>query len=677
MPVTVYDVAVLADFRQPGAASAALAAEVHAQAEAALSTVLVHVPAPQQPAGPLGFRHRISDLLRAGAATLARDDQPVAARLLVVRRPWTRPAALSVRAERTVLVADRPPAEPAVYEQARHCFGAEAAWAPAGPRAREQLLRVAPDARIDPDDWHEIIDVAHWWRDRDGFVGDEPVVGLRGPFPVDLGDLRVRWLGDTSPFPQWEAVPFGAELPDEFLRTVDFLVDFQQTFSRSALEAMAAGVPVIVGEHLRPFLAGAALHSPPDGVPALVREVYADPERYRAVVDRAREFAERHYGHRSHLVRLARYGIRPRINVPGPRRELVPAAPAGPRRILMAAEDDLSLLLAVARRLPAGLAAVVVTQSSEAPIAHREGFLTEYIPSREALGVPEPRWTRLLRDRLAHLVDLYAPEVVVVDGLPYEGIVRAVRDHPGVTWVWMRRAMWPRGAGAEWMAAGRAFEHVLEPGEFAALADDGPTVAERSRVHRVGPITGLDAGELLDAARARAELRLDDRPAALLRLAPEHPEAIERIAAHLRRHGFQLVLAESPVAATPMPSVAGARIVQPHPIGRFLRAFELTVSTAGYQAYHEHLASGVATVFVPDRRAALDDQVGRARYADAAGVALTVEDPASAELDQVLDAAVRPEVRAALRRRCAELTFGNGAAAAAAWLSGLTARVRG
>jgi UDP-N-acetylglucosamine:LPS N-acetylglucosamine transferase len=117
--------------------------------------------------------------------------------------------------------------------------------------------------------------------------------------------------------------------------------------------------------------------------------------------------------------------------------------------------------------------------------------------------------------------------------------------------------------------------------------------------------------------------------------------------------------------------------VRVFPISRYLRAFDLTVSAAGYTAFHEQLRSGTPTVFLPDRRAPLDDQVGRARYADAAGVALSVEDADPAELDQVLDAAVRPEVRAALRRRCAELTFGNGAVAAATWLSGLRARVKG
>ena len=71
-PSIVHDVAILSDFRYPGGTSASIGAEVHAQAEAALSTVLVHVPSPHQPRA-LPFSPRISELLRDGVAVLARD----------------------------------------------------------------------------------------------------------------------------------------------------------------------------------------------------------------------------------------------------------------------------------------------------------------------------------------------------------------------------------------------------------------------------------------------------------------------------------------------------------------------------------------------------------------------------------------------------------------------------
>ncbi|MCY1140313.1 hypothetical protein OWR29_20125 [Actinoplanes sp. Pm04-4] len=292
---------------------------------------------------------------------------------------------------------------------------------------------------------------------------------------------------------------------------------------------------------------------------------------------------------RSHLRWLAGFGIRPRISAPartlgaGP----PPAAPA--RRMLLVGgdEDSLIQLTAIARRLPPQVAPVIVTLST-GPV---DGFLTEHIPSRA-----------MRRDRLAHLVDLHRPDVVVAGGLDLGDLPEV----PGVVRV---------GLGAE---AGVGFDHVLVPGELADGAE---------------PITLLDASDLLDAAAARAELGLDDTPAALVRLGEWAGTVAER--------GFQVVRRDR--------------------AGRHLRAFDLVVGPADYHGFHEQLRFGVPSVFVPGPS---DPGGARARFAQAAGVALDVAD---------LDRATRPEVREALRRRCEELTFANGATGAATWLSGLAA----
>jgi hypothetical protein len=251
--------------------------------------------------------------------------------------------------------------------------------------------------------------------------------------------------------------------------------------------------------------------------------------------------------------------------------------------------DHLDRTLAIVPHLPADMAAVVATGSERLSEAHAAGLLTEYVPSRTALGVSPARWADFLRRRVGHLVALHRPAVVVVDGLPHDGILAATADHPEVAWLWIREAMWRRGAGTEWIGRGGAFDAILEPGEFAANGDEGLTVGQRSEVTTVAPIT-----------RAR------------------------------------------PIA-------------------------DLAIAGADYTTYHELLAARVPTVFVPDQRSALHDELARARFAAAAGAALLVDDPV--RLDDVLAHAARPEVRTALARRCAEVAFPNGAADAAAWIA--------
>ncbi|MFC7534250.1 glycosyltransferase [Actinoplanes sp. GCM10030250] len=722
MTENVHDVAILSDFRYPGGTSASIAAEVRAQARAGLSTVLVQVRSPHlkrdRPFNPL-----LVELLREGQADLGTEGETVHARLLVIRQPriFTQdlPVVPRIRADRTVVVLNQAPgdaADPARYydfaevkTRLESCFETGLEWAPISPQVRGEVLRAAPDAPLAETDWHEIIDTADWWAERNGPVAGVPVIGRHGrPDPVkwprtaeellqaypDNSSLRVRILGGGELAVEklgrqpenWEVLEFGTVTPGEFLRGLDFFVyfhdpDLVEAFGRTIMEAMAAGVPVVIGEHFRPVFGDAALYTTPAGVVPLIHQLYDDQDRCRAVARRAREFVEGNFGYPSHVARLAERGVHP----PGPspaHGEPVTSPEHEPARGVLLVSDNgaglghLSRLMAIGRRLPPETPAVIATQSHGASVAHREGFLTEYIPSRRVLGLPRQRWSELLRSRLEHLVDLHRPAVVAVDSVPHDGIVAAVRARRDVTWVWVRRPMWRRDTGAEWIERGAVFDGILEPGEFAAAADEGPTVPDRDRVHAVEPITYLDRHELVDREAAREALGLDpERPAALLQLGAGNINDIStpaaRIAARLRDAGFQVVLAESTIATEPMPPVPGTLLVKLYPISRYLRGLDLVISASGYNSFHELLAFGVPTVFVPNRETSLDDQVSRARFAAAAGAALIVEDPAGEDLDRVLDLAVREDVRERLSSRCAELRIGNGAAAAARWLVGL------
>jgi hypothetical protein len=291
--------------------------------------------------------------------------------------------------------------------------------------------------------------------------------------------------------------------------------------------------------------------------------------------------------------------------------------------------DVTDRLLAVAARLPAASDPVLLTGS---PVLPDAPLLVEHLPEMDR----PPRAT-LLRDRLRHLIELHDIGTVVLDGTPEDGLLAATGDHPDVYWRWLRPAMWRRGQGLRWRGRSAAFDAVLEPGEFAAPGDEGWTVYDRDGVTTVPPITTHDRADLLGRGEARAGLGLSEQEPAVV---------------------FRGISAEVP-GFTPI-----------EPDARALRAADLAVATAGYTAYHELLAAGVPTVFVPDPGAGPDDQLARARFTAAAGAALCAERPA--DLDDRLALAVRPEVRAALAARCADVAFENGAAAAAAWIGAAT-----
>jgi glycosyltransferase involved in cell wall biosynthesis len=661
--MTAYDVAILSDLRYPGGNSASIVAEVRAQAAAGLSTVLIHVPSPHlRHARP--FQAEIVTCLRDGLADLAHDDgTEIVAEVLLIRQPriFTQDLARAprVRAGHTIVVLNQPPGDETdderyyvfaeVRQRVESYFGPDVVWAPISSQVRENVLRVAPRTTLPDTDWHEIIDLADWAVERRRPPGATPVIGRHGrPDPVkwprdpgellqaypDTAEVKVRFLGGGEIGVRrlgrrpssWDVVEFGAETPQEFLGSLDFFVyfhdpDWVEAFGRTILEAMASGVPVIVGPHFRAIFGDAALYSDPAGVRDLVRRLHRDRPAYEALVRRAQAFVAERYGSASHLARLASLGVIARRRPPAAK-ECVRITRAA-RRVLLVG-DDVDRFRAIAAHLPPELEPVVVAGSGRLPDAHAAGLLTEYLPAADDLGVSPERWTAFVRDRLRHLVGLYGPRAVLVGGLPYDGILAAIEDSPATRWLWLRPAMWRRGTGAGWAARGPAFHGILEPGEFAAAGDEGWTTTSRSGVATVAPITNLP---------------------------PRLP----------RRHRSAHTILCRGVEA----SVPGFRPITARPDQ--LGTVTLAVSRADYSSFHELIGARVPTVFVPDPEAP-DDELARARFADAAGVALCATD--DGQLAAALDRLADPQVRSALSRRAGELGAGNGAADAAAWLAG-------
>jgi UDP:flavonoid glycosyltransferase YjiC (YdhE family) len=334
--------------------------------------------------------------------------------------------------------------------------------------------------------------------------------------------------------------------------------------------------------------------------------------------------------------------------------------------------------LAIARRLPDDLEPILLTMSQAVAAAREQGFLCEHFPSPQAPHPGSPvHWDRRLERRLRELLDVYDPAVLVFDGVnPYGGLLRAMRDAPGVTSVWCRRPMWLPGVGADKLALAGFFDAVLEPGEFAAAADRGVTTTAGERPIRVGPIVFLDDEELLPRERAAAELGLDPaRPAALVHLGAGGPE-IEATAARCverlgREAGLQVAVLESAIHDGAGDLPANAVVLRAtYPISRFYAAFDFAVSASGYNAYHELIQFGVPALWLPMPRQ-MDDQTARARHAESVGVGCCCEGVAGDELERALDDLLDEGRRAQMRERLAEFHPSGGAAEAARAIAGL------
>ena len=328
--------------------------------------------------------------------------------------------------------------------------------------------------------------------------------------------------------------------------------------------------------------------------------------------------------------------------------------------------------MAIARRLGPELEAMFITLSAAAPVVEQMGFPVEYVASYATPGSGNDyRWSRRLRARLRAAIAEIGPRVVVFDGThPYEALLGALPNE-AVT-VWCRRPLWKAGSSRVPLGRAGAFDAVLEPGELAESEDRGPTVPLRDRAHCVDPIVLLDREELLPRETAEAQLGLDpDRPHLLVSLGQGSEvgglssRALEALAKHPE---IQVAALSSALANVDAPPDGVVQLRSTYPMSRYFAAFDGAIAAAGYNAYHELIALGVPSLFVPLHRDT-DDQPARARYAEAAGVGLGVTGPddpqLEAQIGRLLDECQGIGERLAMREEP------EGAREAAGWLGEL------
>ncbi|MFN4171227.1 MAG: glycosyltransferase [Pseudorhodobacter sp.] len=240
----------------------------------------------------------------------------------------------------------------------RRWFGTEAVWHPIGPLVREALTTRHAEALhhidLSPQDWHNIIDIAGWER---GAAGPEaPPARTRGPgdrlrigrhardhalkWPAEAetlravypdggpdgggpnGDVEVHVLGGAKVAAgllgglpaNWVVHDYGSLHPRDFLRGIDVWVYFAnpgwvESFGRTIIEAMAAGVPVILPEQYRPLFGKAALYATPQTALDIARRLHADPAERARQTALARALVRDRFSHAAHAERLRALGV--------------------------------------------------------------------------------------------------------------------------------------------------------------------------------------------------------------------------------------------------------------------------------------------------------------------------------------------------------------------------------
>lgn len=690
----------LADFRLPLEATTRIAAELGLAARLGIVPGLLHLPSAEQ--APPGVLPAVDHYVRRGEARavapggfLRTPLAIVAAPLITLSKPL--PFALHVLAEQVLAVADDPAAVAEFLKadaRLRHHFGGRVIWSATQPATlkalREaglpttgtrwqafglpgQALRPAPGAGRRPLVLVPADRQAHWPAaagEAERLLADRRLRWrIRGKLPGYAAAKEAAWL---KPAHDREVLEPALRPLEAAVATVDALLLAAEGEARelpmTAIgTALAAGTPVLAASRLRTRLGSGPLYGEVRQLADLALKATLEPARSSTRFDPVE-------AHRHRLRRLGVAVAEPVI--PGPRPD--------PKRMVMFASNGVGVghvvrLLSIARRLPDEVEPVFLTMSQAVPFIEAAGFHAEFVTSHLYSEIDATASYPWLAEQVKDCVRRHDAKAVVFDGAnPYNGLTEGLGGLPGVAYAWVRRGMWRQEqANDAALAKGRFFDLIVEPAEIAEAEDRGLTASHREGVMGVDPILFLDQEELLSRADAAALLGLDPaRPAALIQLGSGANRDIvrltDRVVTALRAFpDLQLAAVEWPIAGLPVPATPGVLQVSGFPLARCYRAFDFTVSAAGYNSFHELMHYGLPGIFFANTHPSMDDQQARARFAEQSGAGFALSDGEVGELSGCAQALLDPRNRDLLALNARRIARPNGAAAAAGLLRAL------
>lgn len=342
---TSYEVVFAGDWHQYGGPQKSMLEEIRALTARGLRVGIMQLEAPRfMSKAKRQLIPQVQALVNNGTVGQLMYDDPVEVELLILRYPPIlqfapyRPSSLKVH--RMVILANQAPSEldgsdirylvPDCTANARRMFTKNVLWIPQGPQVRaaiEPYLMSDEVSDFDlpgilaPDEWFDCHErprsvlpvVGRHSRDTSMKWPEDPRV-LEEVYPTS-GRLDIRILGGASAARSvlgvdvdpaaWTVYAEDVLPVRSFLSTLDFFVFFQhsvavEAFGRAILEAIAAGLVVVLPPHFREVFGEAAVYAEPSGVQKLIARYHGDRSLYYSQVQKAQLTVERRFSHNAY-----------------------------------------------------------------------------------------------------------------------------------------------------------------------------------------------------------------------------------------------------------------------------------------------------------------------------------------------------------------------------------------
>ena len=283
----------------------------------------------------------------------------------------------------------------------------------------------------------------------------------------------------------------------------------------------------------------------------------------------------------------------------------------------------LTRALAIAKKLNKtykNIEPIFLTTCIATEIIRKEGFIFFYIPSKSILpsSLDATRWVTMLKDNLENLINIYEPKAIIFEGAyPCGAVLSNLRVYPKIKSVWIKRES-NKSNPQCLREIEKLFNLVIVPKESAKYYSSEELNTENKVF--TSPIILLDKKEALDREDVRNmyEVRKNEL---LFYLQLDTKDDINTaytqdsiIKILLQKRNIKILLAQSIVGETINIDNPRIKVIKDYPNSKYFKGVDFAIAPCGYNTYHELVEFRVPTLFIPNTKTVLDDQIKRAMY---------------------------------------------------------------
>jgi UDP-N-acetylglucosamine--N-acetylmuramyl-(pentapeptide) pyrophosphoryl-undecaprenol N-acetylglucosamine transferase len=285
-------------------------------------------------------------------------------------------------------------------------------------------------------------------------------------------------------------------------------------------------------------------------------------------------------------------------------------------------------MYALARRLKKkspDLEIVFFTTMPTLQILYNDGFATYHLAGRKKHHqMTASEWNAMIEENLSLIFNQHKPKIFIFDGAyPYRGMLNSIRSQHRMQKIWLRRGMFKKGSNIP-VDSIQHFTSIVHPGDGVNI-DDHLGIDVEIESHSVEPMLLMDKGDLLPRKKALSRLNLSQEGKVVYiqlgagRINDIDSEVRLTVEALLRYENLQIVIGESMLGERIYFDHPRVQLLRDYPNSMYFNAFDASVQAGGYNSFHEMRTFGIPTLFYPNMKTGMDDQLARCAVAKSEG----------------------------------------------------------